>query len=65
MPPETVLTARGLVKRFAAPAGAPIEVLAGVDLVVRRGELVVIEGPSASGCSKTPMRARSASPTAP
>ena len=51
MPPETVLTARGLVKRFAAPAGAPIEVLAGVDLVVRRGELVVIEGPSGSGKS--------------
>jgi len=51
VPPETVLTARGLVKRFAAPAGAPIEVLAGVDLVVRRGELVVIEGPSGSGKS--------------
>jgi ABC-type lipoprotein export system ATPase subunit len=51
VPPETVLTARGLVKRFAAPAGAPIEVLAGADLEVRRGELVVIEGPSGSGKS--------------
>ena len=51
MPPEMVLTARGLVKRFPAPAGTPIEVLAGVDLVVRRGELVVIEGPSGSGKS--------------
>jgi ABC-type lipoprotein export system ATPase subunit len=51
VPPETVLTARGLVKRFPAPAGTPIEVLAGVDLVVRCGELVVIEGPSGSGKS--------------
>ena len=51
MPPDTVLTARGLVKRFAAPAGTPIEVLAGAELSVRRGELVVIEGPSGSGKS--------------
>jgi ABC-type lipoprotein export system ATPase subunit len=51
VPPETVLTARGLVKRFPAPVGPPIEVLAGVDLAVRPGELVVIEGPSGSGKS--------------
>jgi len=51
VPPETVLTARGIVKRFSAPAGAPIEVLAGAELSVRRGELVVIEGPSGSGKS--------------
>jgi ABC-type lipoprotein export system ATPase subunit len=51
MLPETILTAHGLVKRFAAPAGPPIEVLAGADLAVRRGELVVIEGPSGSGKS--------------
>jgi ABC-type lipoprotein export system ATPase subunit len=51
VPPEAVLTARGLVKRFAAPAGTPIEVLAGADLEVRAGELVVIEGPSGSGKS--------------
>jgi ABC-type lipoprotein export system ATPase subunit len=51
VPPEAVLAARGLVKRFAAPAGAPIVVLGGVDLSVRPGELVVIEGPSGSGKS--------------
>ncbi|PYM29332.1 MAG: macrolide ABC transporter ATP-binding protein [Candidatus Rokuibacteriota bacterium] len=51
MLPEPVLRARGLVKRFAAPAGPPIEVLAGAELTVRRGELVVIEGPSGSGKS--------------
>ena len=51
MPSEPALRARGLVKRFTAPAGAPIEVLAGVDLEVRPGEMVVIEGPSGSGKS--------------
>ena len=51
MPPEPALRARGLVKRFAAPSGASIEVLAGVDLDVRPGEMVVIEGPSGSGKS--------------
>jgi ABC-type lipoprotein export system ATPase subunit len=51
VPPETVLAARGLVKRFEAPGGGPIEVLAGAELAVRRGELVVIEGPSGSGKS--------------
>jgi len=51
VPPEPVLHARGLVKRFAAPSGPPIEVLAGAELTVQRGELVVIEGPSGSGKS--------------
>jgi len=49
--PETVISARGLVKRFPAPSGPPIEVLAGANLDVRRGELVVVEGPSGSGKS--------------
>jgi putative ABC transport system ATP-binding protein len=51
VPPETVVTARGLVKRFPAPSGPPIDVLAGADLEVRRGELVVVGGPSGSGKS--------------
>jgi len=51
VPPEPVLHARGLVKRFAAPSGPPIEVLAGAELTVQHGELVVIEGPSGSGKS--------------
>jgi len=49
--PETVVTARALVKRFPAPSGPPIDVLAGADLEVRRGELVVVQGPSGSGKS--------------
>ncbi len=51
MPSEPALRARGLVKRFPAPSGPPIEVLAGVDLDVGPGEMVVIEGPSGSGKS--------------
>jgi len=45
------LRARGLVKAYPAPGGEPIRVLAGVDLDVRAGELVVIGGPSGSGKS--------------
>jgi ABC-type lipoprotein export system ATPase subunit len=48
---EVVLRATGLVKRYRAPSGAPISVLAGVDLDVRAGELVVIFGTSGSGKS--------------
>jgi ABC-type lipoprotein export system ATPase subunit len=51
MPPEPALRARGLVKRFAAPSGPPIEVLRSVDLEVRPGEMICIEGPSGSGKS--------------
>ena len=51
MPPEPTLRARGLVKGFPAPAGPPIEILRGVDLEVRPGDMVVIEGPSGSGKS--------------
>ena len=51
MPPEPALRARSLVKRFTAPAGSRIDVLAGVDLEVRPGEMIVIEGPSGSGKS--------------
>jgi ABC-type lipoprotein export system ATPase subunit len=49
--PETVVSARGLIKRFPAPSGPPIDVLTGADLEVRRGQLVVVGGPSGSGKS--------------
>jgi ABC-type lipoprotein export system ATPase subunit len=51
VPPEAALQARGLVKRFAAPSGPPIDVLGGIDIDVQAGEMVVIEGPSGSGKS--------------
>ncbi|HXG04713.1 MAG TPA: ABC transporter ATP-binding protein [Candidatus Binatia bacterium] len=44
-----MLRGRGLVKRYPAPAGGAIRVLAGVDLDVRPGELVVVSGASGSG----------------
>jgi ABC-type lipoprotein export system ATPase subunit len=45
------LRARGLVKAYPTPAGAPLRVLDGIDLDVRAGELVVIAGASGSGKS--------------
>jgi lipoprotein-releasing system ATP-binding protein len=47
----TVLEARGLVKRYVGGDGAEIEVLAGVDLDVARGEFVAIVGASGTGKS--------------
>jgi lipoprotein-releasing system ATP-binding protein len=47
---EVVLAARGLVRRFATPAG-PLTVLDGVDLQVAAGESWAIRGPSGSGKS--------------
>jgi len=46
-----MLRAAGLVKSYRAPSGAAIRVLAGVDLTVKGGELVVVTGPSGSGKS--------------
>jgi ABC-type lipoprotein export system ATPase subunit len=46
-----LLRAEGLVKSYRAPSGATIPVLAGVDLKVAGGELVVIQGASGSGKS--------------
>jgi putative ABC transport system ATP-binding protein len=46
-----MLRARGLVKTYRAPSGSRIPVLEGVDVDVRRGELVVIAGASGSGKS--------------
>jgi ABC-type lipoprotein export system ATPase subunit len=45
------LDARGLVKVYRAPSGARLRVLAGVDLAVKAGQLVVVTGPSGSGKS--------------
>ena len=46
-----MLRAAGLVKSYRAPSGAAIRVLAGVDLAVKGGEIVVVSGPSGSGKS--------------
>src|SRR3989442_532516 len=50
-PGELMLRAAGLVKSYRAPSGMPIRVLAGVDLTVKGGEIVVVAGPSGSGKS--------------
>jgi lipoprotein-releasing system ATP-binding protein len=46
-----LLEARGLRKVFAGGDGQPLEVLRGVDLEVRRGEVVAIAGASGAGKS--------------
>jgi len=46
-----ILEAQGLRKLYRGGDGAPIEVLSGVDLAVRRGEFVAIVGASGSGKS--------------
>ncbi|NTU67430.1 MAG: ABC transporter ATP-binding protein [Chlorobiaceae bacterium] len=44
-----MLEARKLVKSFALPGQPPLEILKGIDLTVRPGELVTIVGASGSG----------------
>jgi ABC-type lipoprotein export system ATPase subunit len=46
-----MLRTTGLVKSYRSRSGPPIRVLAGVDLTVKAGELVVVTGPSGSGKS--------------
>lgn len=48
---SVVLEARGLRKTYVGGDGSPIEVLAGVELSVSRGEFVAIMGASGSGKS--------------
>ena len=48
---EPTLRASGLHKSFRAPDGTPLAVLAGVDLALRAGEIVVVTGASGSGKS--------------
>ena len=46
-----MLRATGLVKSYRSRSGTPIRVLAGVDLTVKAGDLIVVTGPS--GCGKS------------
>ncbi|MBI4635922.1 MAG: ATP-binding cassette domain-containing protein [Candidatus Rokubacteria bacterium] len=46
-----MLRACGIVKSYPAPSGGAIRVLAGVDLEVKAGQLVVVTGVSGSGKS--------------
>lgn len=48
---STVLSARGVRKIFQSGDGRPLEILAGVDLDVGRGEFVAIVGESGAGKS--------------
>ena len=46
-----MLRAAGLIKTYRSRSGSPIRVLAGVDLAVKGGDLIVVTGPSGSGKS--------------
>src|SRR4029077_9946856 len=48
---NALLESRGLRKVFAGGDGQPLEVLRGVDIEVRRGELIAIVGSSGAGKS--------------
>jgi lipoprotein-releasing system ATP-binding protein len=48
---NALLEARGIRKVFAGGDGQPLEVLRGVDLEVRRGELIAVVGASGAGKS--------------
>jgi ABC-type lipoprotein export system ATPase subunit len=48
---ENIIEARAVEKTYAGGTGNPVHALRGLDLAVRRGELISIMG--ASGCGKT------------
>ena len=48
---ETALTVRGVSKTFCSQSGAKVSALEGLELSVRRGEFVVLIGPT--GCGKS------------
>jgi putative ABC transport system ATP-binding protein len=50
MPPETIVSARAVARRYGA-GDAAVDALRGVDLDVRAGELTAVMGPSGSGKS--------------
>ncbi|MBI2776934.1 MAG: ABC transporter ATP-binding protein [Chloroflexi bacterium] len=45
----SVITCRGVTRRYAQPGMPPVTAVAGVDLTVEAGTIVAIEGPSGSG----------------
>jgi len=50
-PPSVLLRAEGVTKSFPLPGGEPLDVLRGVDVEVRDGEIVALLGRSGSGKS--------------
>lgn len=48
-PPENLLDARGLGKRYRREDGSTLQALAGVDLGIRRGEIYGLLGPNGAG----------------
>lgn len=49
--PETLITIRGVTKKYASSEVAPVAALNGIDLEIYRGEFVAITGASGSGKS--------------
>lgn len=50
---NTLVEARGLVKTYKRPDGTPIEAVKGVDLEIRKGEILSLLGPNGAGKTTT------------